>query len=359
MKKLLLIAALFVLSFSAHAENYSGPMGFTPLAPDMTESAIDETYAFIGENATLIAHHLDDGVPWPEALAGEPFPPHMMDNWAKRKEKTPAGLKTFLALTPISDNRNGLAQYWGEKERMPLPGDWPKKNFNDEDVKKAYLYYVLQAVDYFHPDFLAIGIESNMLVSKARGRWNDYVELNSYIYDEVKRLHPDLPIFSTVQYEHMRGLLSDSKENAQYQNDAVKELLKHSDYLALSTYKSTSMLDIQGEDYFGAALAFGKPVAIAESGANSKPITVAGQEYPATEEDQVKFVSDILNNAAKHKFPFVVNFVPIDFDALMKKLPEGMDIANIWVHNGLLDSNHKAKPALAVWRQHLGKEGVQ
>ena len=75
---------------------------------------------------------------------------------------------------------------------------------------------------------------------------------------------------------------------------------------------------------------------------------------PANEQNQTDFIAMVLHEAAEHNFPFVINWVPIDYNKLIKKLPKELqDVATIWVHTGMLDKNLKPKPALSVWQEHL------
>lgn len=41
-------------------------LGFTPFPYDISQEAVDYVYAAIADDADIIAHHFDDGVPWPE-----------------------------------------------------------------------------------------------------------------------------------------------------------------------------------------------------------------------------------------------------------------------------------------------------
>jgi len=197
-----------------------------------------------------------------------------------------------------------------------------------------------------------------MIITKAPEKWPAYLELNAHIYNGIKAKHPNLPVFSTVQYEHMRGIEGDSKPNQHLQIPAVKKLMKHSDYLALSTYRYGSVHpNPPTEDYFEPALAFKKPIAIAETGAMSETTLVMGMPLFSSEANQKEFIGMILSQAQRHNFPFVINWVPIDFNKMLSKLPkEFRGIAKAWVHTGMLDEDKDEKPAFSeVWKQHLEK----
>lgn len=338
-------------------DGYNGYMGFTPWPYDLTIEAQAKTYDFITENGTIISHHLDNGIPWEEALREAPLPSTVIANWKKRKQNSSSDLKIFLSITPINFSRDGLSGYWNEAgDNQPLPERWKGKSFDDPQTVKAFTNYALKAIDYFDPDYLAIGIEANIMISKSPQKWDSYITLNRQVYKNIKTRYPTLPVFSTIQYEHLRGIEDDSKKNHHLQFEAVKKMMKHSDFLALSTYKYGFLHPNKPkEGYFEEALSFGKPIAIAETGAMSKTTLVMGIPLLSNQKDQKKFLEMILQNAAKHEFVFVINWVPIDFNKMLPKIPSAFrGIAKAWVHSGLLDKKFKPKPAFEVWRKYLG-----
>lgn len=343
-------------SYAHEQKQYKPYIGFTPWPYDLTLDAVNKTYKFISNNSNIISHHLDGGVPWNEALSNNKFPKHLRNDWNFRISRTPKSHKILLSVTPLNSARTSLASYWGNNaDNQPLPRKWKGKKFNDIEVKQAFLNYTLRAIKFFKPDYLAIGIESNIMISKAPKYWRDYIELNTYIYNNVKNKYPDLPVFTTIQYEHLRGIESDSKKNLKLQMPLVKELMKHSDYLALSTYNYGFLhSNPPNKNYFDLALSFNKPIAIAESGAMSVTTSVMGTSLKASEDGQKEFVEMILNSAVRYKFPFVINWVSIDFDPMLKKLPKGVrEISKAWVHTGLVTYNDHEKKAYKVWKNYL------
>lgn len=77
-------------------------MGFTPFPWDMTLEAVMDTGRFIVENGDIISHHLEQGVPWTEALDDKPFHPNMMKDWKGRRETSPRGLEALSLIEKIS-----------------------------------------------------------------------------------------------------------------------------------------------------------------------------------------------------------------------------------------------------------------
>ena len=62
------------------ASTRSFHLGFTPFPYDISQDAIDYVYARLAANADIVAHHFDEGVPWPEALAGTAYDQNIMDD---------------------------------------------------------------------------------------------------------------------------------------------------------------------------------------------------------------------------------------------------------------------------------------
>lgn len=349
---------------SAPVKQHQTALGFTPWPADLNETGVNRTYAFVAQHSNLIAHHFDGGVPWDAALSDTRYPANLMENWNFRKSKTPPDFKVFLALTPLDFGRTGIALDWNEEgENQSLSKRWRSKSINHENVKAAYLSYVRRAVEFFEPDYLAIGIEANLIISKSPDLWSEYLALNAHVYRGIKQRHPNLPVFATIQYEHLRGIESEAKRNRGLQIPAVTELMENSDFLALSTYRFGQYHpNPMGPSYFEIAERFGKPIAIAESGAMSSPVNIFGTQLAASEVDQTQFVSGLLAHAVQKNFSFVVNWVAIDFDPMIKKLPKPMnEVAKAWVHSGLQTASGKNKPAFEVWKRYLhasSPEGV-
>ncbi|HKS35993.1 MAG TPA: hypothetical protein VJW76_02305, partial [Verrucomicrobiae bacterium] len=166
-------------------------MGFTAFPHDITAEAVNQTRQFVRTNADLIAHHIE-GVPWAEALREEPFPRELVSDRETKRSMTPPGAKVYLAISP---GRGELKL--AEKGASPLPPELRGKTYDDPLVKKAYLNYCRRSIEFFQPDYLAIGIEVNEIFSAGKDKWQAYVELHRHVYGELKKEHPNLPIFAS------------------------------------------------------------------------------------------------------------------------------------------------------------------
>ena len=139
----------------------------------------------------MIAHHIE-GVPWTEALWEEPFSKELLGEYESKRSMKPPGAKVYLAISP---GRGDLKL--PDKGAAPLAAELKGKPYDDPLVKKAYLAYCRRSIDFFTPDYLAIGIEMNELLNAGADKWRAYVELHRYVYRELKKEHPNLPIFAS------------------------------------------------------------------------------------------------------------------------------------------------------------------
>ena len=198
-------------------------MGFTAFPHDVTAEAINQTRQFVRTNADLIAHHIE-GVPWAEALRNEPFPKELVSDRETKRSMTPPGAKVYLAMSP---GRGELKL--AEKGTTPLPPELGGKTYDDPLVKKAYLNYCRRSIEFFKPDYLAIGIEVNEIFSAGKDKWRAYAELHRHVYRELKKEHPNLPIFASYT---LHNLIKARGEMLK----ACQELMPFNDFVAISFY---------------------------------------------------------------------------------------------------------------------------
>ena len=329
-------------------------MGLTPHPPEYSRKGIQRAFAFLRDHGDLAVHHFDAGVPWEEALQGTEFSDHLRADWQRRTRLVPATHKVYVAITPLDIARDGMAPYWGRADNLDLPEDWRGLALDDPRVKTAYLQYAQRIIQYFEPDYLAVGVEVNMLIARAPELWPHYLALHRYLYTQLKQQHPQLPIFATIQYDWLRGLEEGSEASVAQQLAGVEQLLQVSDLVALSTYKYGARHNPLSPDFFELAARLGKPIVVSEAGALSRPLTLGTTTLDASEVGQAEYLAFLLREARQRRFLFVVNFIGIDYDRLYQRIarrlpPQMRRLFSIWVSTGLETAKGRAKPALAVW----------
>jgi hypothetical protein len=330
-------------------------LGFTPFPFDYSLEAVDFAYASIAKDADLILHHLDQGIPWDEALRDAPFPNKVQTDWTEWARRSPKGHAVYLALTPLNLGRDGLATDLSDTKNP----EWGKRPFDDPTVEKAFLNYCHRAIAIYHPNYLAIGVESNLVRSKAPDKWEGYLRLHRFIYKTLKAEHPDLPIFDTVVGTALlSGYAPEYKHEDQMK--ALDDLMPTCDVFAVSIYPymSAYTTDYIPENMFPELekMGHGKPMAMAESGYPAKEFSIQSGKlvFHGTEEKQANWVRRVLDAADKGRYLFVVNYITRDYDPLWEKYGR-TDLFAIWKNIGFYDAAGKARSGLAIWREALAK----
>jgi hypothetical protein len=356
-------AVLFLLPLAAQTKSPAERpfyMGFTPWPSDFTAEAVQDMYAFLAHNSDIIAEHME-GVPWTEALDGRPFSEHLMNDWNGRRNSIPARSKVYLAISPLNGTRSGIADYHGTAEHMPLPKEFQGKALNDDLVKKAYLNYCRRAAEFFKPDYMAIGIETNELYRNGHAQWAAYVDLHRYVYGELKREHPSLPIFISLT---LHTLYDDSRTHGSEMVQAVQPLMDSNDMVAISFYPFFKHLSGDVDDAF-AWLArnfdgFHKPYAVAETGESAARIAFMadGKEMVlnGSPEAELSYWRKLLAFAEAKRFRFVIAFEYKDYDALWSRIKASSPAwFEAWRACGFLDANGTKRPAYAVWKDYFDR----
>ena len=345
------LSALSLITLTSATYTRPFYMGFTPWPWALSSEAEEQTYQFINQHADIISHHLEEGVPWDEALADLPFNPKMMESWALRKRMTGKHLKVFLSISPINQLRDGLAAYRGAEYHMPLSPAFKGRAFNDAMVKTAYSNYAQRAVEFFKPDYLAIAIEVNELWDNAPQSWNAFTELYRYTYFILKERYPQLPIFFTVS---LHNIVNTSRGNPDITWGKIEDLWQDADIAAISFYPflqypfdlrdPISALDEVSKHT-------SKPVAISETGYPGKANIVKElRALPATPEIQRDVYFVLLNKAREENYKFLVLWAYRDYDILWQSMKDSLpEWGAIWRDVGLQDGQGKERPAMDIW----------
>jgi hypothetical protein len=341
------IVLLGVVNASEPSGQRSRPfrMGFTAFPHDISLEAVEQTRQFVRDNADLIAHHIE-GVPWAEALRDAPFPKEVVSEHESKRSMKPPGAKVYLAISP---GRGDLKL--PDKGVTPLPPELKGKPYDDPSVKKAYLTYCRRCIGFFTPDYLAIGIEANEILSAGADKWRTYVELHRYVYRELKKEHPQLPIFASFTLHNMF-------KNPGRMLDAWAELMPDNDLVAVSYYpfllgeppqKALPWL-IEKFDRFG------KPYAFVETNEAGDRLVLPQSKIviDGTPQKQAAYLRMLLALAEQRRFEFVVLFIHRDYDALWDKIKAtAPELFMAWRDCGLLDEQGNARPAYAIWREYF------
>ncbi len=328
-------------------------LGMTRWPSDLTLEAFQASEKFAHEHSDIISVMFIGGIPWVEALDDKPYSKDVQNNL---KYRPPKGSKLFLSISPLNKDRKELGPYWGEKDNMPLPKPWNTYALNDPSVKKAYLNFVMRAIQEMNPDYLAIGIENNVLLSNDAKKWAQLKELHSETYEKVKAKYPKLPVFFTTEVLHYKELANEAKGTPQEKE--VAEMMKYSDYFAMSVYPhmSFSVKRPVEASFLDFAKKFKKPIVVSETGDTSQDVELKSFKLTlkGSEENQKEYFDMLLKKASADSYEFVVIFAGTDFPKLCEKLPKPVDdLARIWAYTGLQTDKKVAKPVQKLWDEYL------
>jgi hypothetical protein len=333
--------------------------GFTAFPYDLTFEALAKTHEFVVANSSLYAVHRDDGcIPWQEALDGAAFPEWLTRDWADTKAQIPADMPISLHITPTKNDRIAMAEQCGvaEGETGEMPEVLEGKPYNNPQIMTAYLNYARRFADIFEPTFFTIAIEMGDLSRVHPEEWESFAELIKGTLKGLRESHPKLKL--SVEFVLQTLMMPQVAKQ-------VKPLIEQLDFLGISFYPYGSEF---GEFYGVPALPeppaqwleplgwlrsyADKPIAIIETGYTTKNHNVNGINFPGNQALQAAFLKDLIAFAQADKYLFVVWFVPIDYEKLLEKLPDGDNktAAYIWVNAGLLDSDLNPKPAWRIWQ---------
>jgi hypothetical protein len=334
---------------------YRGPatrpflMGFTQWPADLNDEGVAIARDYAHGHGDIVSVMFIGGIPWPEALDGKPFSKDVQENMAYRP---PAGKKLFLSISPLNRDKRGLAPYWGDTDNQPLPQGWSGEALNSARVKRAYLNFIMRAIDAMQPDYLAIGVESNVLLSRDQLKWQQLKELHRDTYTAIKKAHRSLPVFFTTDVLQYKRLTRDAKGTNQEKE--VADMMRYSDLFAMSLYPHMSPeagRPLPG-NFLEFATRFKKGVAVAECGMTSRPVDLKSYNTSlyGSDADQMQFTEYLLKTAARDSYEFVINFATTDSDRLVARLrPQQADLARIWAYIGMQTADRRPKPASAVW----------
>lgn len=338
-------------------------LGFTPFPYAVSTQAIDFSYMEIAANADLVAHHLEEGIPWDQLDLGQgidDFPAELRDSWQLRKARSPAGHISLVSVTPISLLRDGIAPR-PESVGGGLPA-W-LTSFNATRTKDAYLRYCIEAIELFDPDYLVIGIEVNELMHNQPGLWPDYLELQQATYNSLKALYPELSISVSLTGMNLIPGYTDATATTDKYNAQLTALTQATEYsdiycLSMHTFISALLADtvISSAEIAQIFAMSDKPLAVCETSYPAQTFSVDTVTWNGDTTKQKRYFENLFEVAEDHTAEFIVNFVIRDYDDLWVTLGSPDDFNKLWRDTGFYGENGLVRPVLGSWQDQLSLE---
>lgn len=342
----------------APIETRSFELGFTPWPYDATATAINFVYSEVALRGDFIAHHLDAGVPWDEALNGLAYSAELEAELATRLSRTPAGMRNYLALSPLNGTRNALADYWGSAPNQALPAPWDTLSFDHPDVVTAYTNFATDLIRRFEPEYFNLGIEVSELAINDIAAYDRLVTFTAAVSGALKSQFPDVQLMISV------ALKSPSSAEAAIIRAELPRIIQHIDVIGVSVYPYIFFDHADRGDPANlpanwlsqvVSLAGGKPIAIAETGWAAETLTIPAFSLDIASDaaNQDAYLNALFSAAESLDAEFIVWFSLVDFDALWDGVLGQDPVAHIWRDTGLFDENLNPRPALDTWMEQF------
>ena len=161
------------------------------------------------------------------------------------------------------------------------------------ETREKYLMSALSFVETYHPHYLALGIEVNVLYEKSPEDFEDFVTFYSEVYDAIKEESPTTKVFTIFQLERMKGLhggLFGGENDPDNEQWWLLDKFPKGDIAAFTTYPGLiykNPSDIPSDYYSEISLYTRKPVAFTEIGWHS---TADIPGWESSESEQAEFV---------------------------------------------------------------------
>ena len=352
-------------SSSTPQPSRSFKMGFTPWVYEATFTAQDFIYDRIQNDGDIISQHIMDGVPWQEALDGDPYPQHTEDEISARISHTLAGIPVYLSIDSLNGVRTELVGNWGASGQEARSGAWATLSFDDQDVIDAYINFALDLIGRFQPDYFNYGVEVGGLVeydlTHGSNRFAEFVVFAAQVYNAIKTVHPDLDMMVSL------SLKTPGNAEMQALQSAFPALAPYVDRVGISVYPYAFFNHADKADPANLpadwlsqiqVIAPGKPIAIAETSWAAEDLVIASYSINLSINaiNQRDFADVLLQASEDLDAAFVIWWAYADFDILWASFPaSAQDIGLIWRDTGLLDENLNERPALQIWRDWFAR----
>lgn len=219
-----------------------------------------------------------------------------------------------------------------------------QEGFLNEDLRTAFVAYVRYVVKNYEPDYLALGVEVNMLRRRSPEQFEAFVSLYTEAYANAKDANPGTKVFPTFQLEDLEGSLGDVHPP---EWEALDPFIGMMDALAISTYpylgEIRTAADLRPDYYAQLRARFAGEILVVESGYASAP--VEGERLVGTEADQEAFLRRLLGDAEENGFSAVI------WRAALNPTFAGQGAAAAFKDIGLRQGDGGNKAGWATWEE--------
>ena len=280
-------------------------LGLSTLPPERTTAAYIGAFATAAQYADIVL--IQRAPPWEDFMAGGQISKATADSTITETKLLGQykNLKLFYGIDPT----DGVVQR-SRIANLPASVD-PALGFADPALRNAFVAYAAYVAKNYAPDYLALGVEINMLFERSPKQFEAFVSLYKEAYTVAKAANPKMKVFPTFQLEDIQGKFGNVHPPHWEVIDPFRGAM---DALAISTYPYLgdlrSVADIPDDYYSQLKAHWQGEILVSEAGYASAP--VEGQANIGTEEDQQAFLVRLLGDAEAGGFSSVTWFAALD-----------------------------------------------
>ena len=314
-------------------------MGFSGFPPKADITAAIASINMWSQRADAALFHIEP--PWKLMLDGGDIAAYINTEYV--------GLAQFyrskrLTIFVTFDATDGLGRDKDSRELREAG-----RSIAEPAIQQLYRTYVTAWVQAIRPDYIGLGAETNLIrLAAPRSVYDGLKTMLNATAADVRAVAPGVPLYTTVQVDVAWGRLQNTNQYTGVEQDfsdfPFAQVLGLSTYPYLANFGTPAQVPI---DYLS-RLRNGRtiPLFIAEGGWTSAAVTNV-QSSPAQQAAYVGRMGELLDHA--NAFAFLqLNFTDVDTGAF--PVPPGYEqILSLFTRIGLVDSELRPKPALAVW----------
>ncbi len=249
--------------------------------------------------------------------------------------QTEFGVRPVLALGYYGEDATG--------NLIPLI-DW-----QDEAQLNAAVDSARDLAERWQPAYLGLGVEVNRYFEQDPVGFDQYAELYSRVYAEVKKVSPHTSVFPIFQYELMRGgVFFNGDTILPPEWELMDRFAGQMDLAAFTTYPYLLYSDpgeLPGDYYSEIIRHLSIPIAFTEMGWPSTPILV-GQDFAfgGSEVEQSEYIRRFFDLTENLPLEFALWSFPHDLEG---------EVNPAFLSLSLRENNGEPKPAFEVWQEFI------
>lgn len=307
-------------------------LGFVQENPiDYSEIAMEQMINRISHSADVI--NLFFHVRWCE-ITGENLEWGHRDKLRQAQLARQAGLEVSLTLDFTHEHPDNVGHV------NPTPDGTPVGSFNDPKVVSAYQNELFALCDLVQPEYVIVGIETNIFYMYHPEQWAAYVKMFKEIAHTLTMAYPDIHV---TAYFTLDWMVDTNAQLNRSHASIWKQLLPELQSIAFSTYPGVLGLDEKtlAPGYFkkAAEIAPDLPVILPEFGAPGGPTAQLSLD------EQVSLTKRIFEEIAQTNLHWACWFSMYDQSYL--GVPEDFKVAFRYL--GMHTQDGTPKPVWALW----------